>query len=353
MAGWAEWYSSVVTGERRGMDALLARAGLRLLSVPYALAAMLRNWCYDRGWFGSRRVPVPVLSVGNLTMGGTGKTPCVEYLAAVCRDRFQRRPVILSRGYGAAAGPNDEAMVLEENLPDVPHLQGRDRAALAETAIEELEADMLILDDGFQHRRLQRDCDIVLLDATRPLAREWVCPGGMLREPAAGLRRAHCAILTRCDQSNTVAEQRGWLARRFPKLPVAESIHAPVTWGPHDLPIDAFRDRPAAAFCGIGNPRAFEQTLAALGCRPSTTRVFPDHHNYTRTDVDDLTRWAETLPADAAILTTQKDWVKLRLDSLGGRTLAALRIGLKLTAGEPELHAKLESLLGEPPPLEP
>src|SRR4029077_10261881 len=140
-----------------------------------------RNLAFDHGWKTSVKVGVPVVSVGNLTLGGTGKTQCVEYLAKLFRGN-DLQVAILSRGYGMDRGPNDEALVLEENCPDVPHLQGPDRATLAQTAIEELESDLLILDDGFQHRRLHRDLDIVLIDATCPWGLGYLFPRGLLRE---------------------------------------------------------------------------------------------------------------------------------------------------------------------------
>lgn len=331
-------------GNRRGPMASLARCGLGLLSLPYSLVMRLRNGCFDLGWKKSHRAAVPVISVGNLTMGGTGKTPCVEYLARLCRDRLNRRPVILSRGYG-----NDEAMVLEENLPDVPHLQGADRVALATVAVEELEADVLVLDDGFQHRRLRRDLDVVLLDATRPLEHEHVVPRGFLREPRSGLKRADFAILTRCDQADDSDSQTAWLKRKYARLPFATSEHRPLDWQTlhaEPLPIESFANRPVAAFCGLGNPQAFRRTLESLGLEPSGFRTFADHHAYTRDDVEDLRRWAEVLPKDAAVLTTQKDWVKLRLADLAGRPLAALRIGLTLTDGEERLVRLLEERIG-------
>ena len=347
MAFSAESYHALISGQRRGLAAGFARAGLRLLSVPYGLGVRLRNRLYDSGWKKSIRAAVPVISVGNLTLGGTGKTPCVEYLAAFCRDRLNRRPVILSRGYGAGAGRIDEAMVLEENLPDVPHLQGRDRAALAITAMEELEAEVLILDDGFQHRRLERDFNIVLIDSTRPLNKESMFPRGLLREPISSLKRADFAILTRCDQSTSCVEQCDWLRSRFPNLPMATSVHRPIDWSDsQSRALDAFANQPVAAFCGLGNPNAFRGTLAALGYSPQDFRTYPDHHNYTKSDVDALRNWADALPANAAVLTTQKDWVKLRLNDLAGRPLAALRIGLALTSGEAELFAKLEEKIG-------
>src|SRR5205823_5210577 len=155
------------SGRKRGASASVLRGLLRLASVAYGWAAGLRNRLFDRGWKRSERVSAVVVSVGNLTLGGTGKTPCVEYLCRFTRD-LDLRVAILSRGYGTEHGRNDEALVLEENLPDVPHLQGADRIALARTAIEELESEVLVLDDGFQHRRLARDLDVVLVDATNP-----------------------------------------------------------------------------------------------------------------------------------------------------------------------------------------
>ena len=199
----AAQFQDLVRGRRRGFGPALARLGLTAASVPYGTAVRLRNRLFDAGWKARHRAAVPVVSVGNLTLGGTGKTPCVEYLARFYRDRGFR-VAILSRGYGggdaAGTGPNDEALVLEENLPDVPHLQGADRVALAGVAVEELEADLLILDDGFQHRRLARDLDVVLLDATDPFGQGRLFPRGLLREPASSLRRADAVLVSRCDQ---------------------------------------------------------------------------------------------------------------------------------------------------------
>jgi tetraacyldisaccharide 4'-kinase len=344
----AESYHALIRGERRGAAAALACASLRLLSVPYGLSMCVRNTLFDIGWKKLHRAAVPVVSVGNLTLGGTGKTPCVEYLAALCRDRLNRRPAILSRGYGSEAGRNDEAMVLEENLPDVPHLQGRNRVTLAAIAAEELEANVLILDDGFQHRRLKRDLDIVLLDATLPVREESMFPRGLLRESRSGLKRADFAILTRCDQSRDIDSQRDWLRRCYEKLPLATSVHRPLEWQIQcePQPLGSYQSKPVAAFCGLGNPSAFRRTLESLGYQPREFRTFPDHHNYARSDVEGLRRWANTLPHDAVVLTTQKDWVKIRLADLAGRPLAALRIGLTLTSGEEPLLEMLTEKIG-------
>ncbi|HJZ57729.1 MAG TPA: tetraacyldisaccharide 4'-kinase [Gemmataceae bacterium] len=334
----AEAFHALIRGERHGPVAALARLGLRLASWPYALGVWWRNRRYDRGK-SVRRAAVPVLSVGNLTLGGTGKTPCVEYAARFYRD-LGIQVAILSRGYGSDRGRNDEAMVLEENLPDVPHLQGPDRVTLADTAVEELESELLILDDGFQHRRLHRDLDIVLIDATCPPHRDYLFPRGTLREPASSLRRAGVIVLTRCDQVEPAAldATRRWLTDRFPGKPVVATEHRPTDLiggtEPESVEIETLRSRPVAGFCGIGNPAAFRRTLEGLGATVVEFRSFPDHHPYTHEDVDDLRAWTDRLPADAVVATTQKDWVKLRLPDLAGRPLRAVRIGLAFRDGQ-------------------
>ena len=338
-------YLHLVSGEARGPWPMLERLGLRAASVPYGLAVRLRNAAYERGWLSSERVPVPVVSVGNLTAGGTGKTPCVEHVARFYRG-LDRRVAILSRGYGGAGAANDEALVLEENLPDVPHLQGADRVALARTAVEELQSEVLLLDDGFQHRRLARDLDLLLIDATAPWGHGYLLPRGLLREPPSSLRRAGVLVLTRCDQ--TPAEQRERLrqtiTRIAPHVPVVETTHRPVELSNSEsdnAPLDLLREGPAAAFCGLGNPEAFRRSLLDLGARLEDFRVYPDHHAYTREDVEELRRWASGLPAGAAIVTTQKDLVKLRLSRLGDRALWCLRIRLRVESGQDVLDGRL------------
>lgn len=335
---------ALIRGERRGPLAGLGRLGLRMASWPYGLAMRARNALYRRGWKASHRAGVPVVSVGNLTLGGTGKTPCVEFIARFYRD-LNIRVAIVSRGYGVEEGRNDEAMILEENLPDVPHLQDPDRVAAARRAVEELESELLVLDDGFQHRRLHRDLDVVLIDATRPPTRDYLFPRGTLREPASGLRRAAAIVLTRCDQAaaEELAALRDWLGRRFPGKPVASTEHRPVelTGGTVAETVESMRGRAVGAFCGIGNPAAFRHTLESLGARVVEFVTFGDHHCYSRDDVADLTQWANRLPPDALVATTQKDWVKLRVPELAGRPLRAVRIGLAFREGQEEFEAVL------------
>ncbi len=344
-----EYYLALIRGERRGLAAALQRGGLGLISGPYGWGVRLRNWLFERGWKRQQAAAVPVVSVGNLSLGGTGKTPCVEYVARFFRRRGLR-VAILSRGYGASGGPNDEALVLEANLPDVPHLQGPDRLALAATAVAKLQSQVLVLDDGFQHRRLVRDLDLVLLDATAPWGHGGLFPCGLLREPPTSLRRAQVILLTRCDlvgreEIECLKEE---IQRLAPGVPIAESSHRPVGWinaRGEVQPLEALQPGPVAAFCGIGNPDAFRRTLRQLGRESIGWRTFPDHHVYVRTDIDELCGWARQQPADTVVVTTQKDLVKLRLDRLGDRDLWALQIQLHFTAGQEVLDDKLQKIM--------
>jgi tetraacyldisaccharide 4'-kinase len=341
----------LINGQRRGLWPGLQRVGLHLVSFPYGWAVRLRNGLYGSGWKRSNQAAVAVVSIGNLTLGGTGKTPCVEYVARLYRQH-DLRVAILSRGYGSQEGRNDEALVLEENLPDVPHLQGADRSALARIAVEELESEILILDDGFQHRRLKRDLDLVLVDATDPWGHGYLFPRGLLREPLGSLRRADVVLLTRSDQvdQGTLARIQRTVVSHAPNVPMARASHKPVELcnGQNAAPLEALKAHPVAAFCGIGNPQAFRQTLTNLGAELSDFLIFPDHHAYTRADVEELRGWARKQAKQCIVVTTQKDLVKLRLAQLGGRALWALRIWLHVEDGDEMLQKKILSVVRSP-----
>lgn len=284
--------------------------------------ARLRAAGYERGWLPSVRVAVPVVSVGNLSAGGTGKTPCVAFLAR----EFQRRgwcAGVLSRGYraprGASERENDEARWLESALPGVERVQDPERVAGARVLIER-GVDVILLDDGFQHRRLARDLDLVLLDATRP----WglpppprggapVCaclPRGLLREPPAALGRADALVITRADQADARALEalRAALAVLAPGRPILSATHRPARLsGPDGVPLalDELRGREVELVSALGNPEAFQRTVESLGARVLGHRVFPDHHDYGPEDLAGAEvsgRW---------LVTSEKDGVKL------------------------------------------
>lgn len=318
-------------------------------SVFYSLAVRARNLAFELGWMKVLRAQVPVVSLGNLTTGGTGKTPFAAFIARWYRERGIR-VCFLSRGYGAAPGAaNDEALVLELLCPDVPHLQSADRVQSAQIACEELESQLLILDDGFQHRRLARDLDIVLIDALNPWGHGFLLPRGLLREPLSGLRRADLVVVTRIDQAS--AEQVEAICRRVAALRRSSDIVC-VAFPPARLVnaagvterLESLHGQSVAAFCGIGNPKAFESSLLQAGMQVAAFRAFPDHHPYSRQDIDDLIRWAAAAGSVVAVVTTQKDLVKIGLERLGNRPLWAVEIGVQVVSGAELLDAKLGAI---------
>ncbi len=327
----------------------MLRGLLRIGECFYAAAARWRNRRYDRGAAAIRHVDVPVVSVGNLTLGGTGKTPMVEWLAGWFRGRGVRVAVV-SRGYGAEDGEeNDEARQLRRLLPDVPHVQDADRVAAAERAIREFQAELIVLDDAFQHRRIARELDIVLLDALEPFGFGHVFPRGTLREPLAGLRRADVVVLSRADLLGPGERAAIWrtVAGHAPAALRAETIHAPRELTAADgkrTPLETIRGQSVAAFCGIGNPAGFRHTLETCGCRVAGFRAFPDHHRFTPKDLEMLAGWSRGFEA-SAVLCTCKDLVKLNAEQVAGRPLLGVRIELEFRGGQEALESRLKSIL--------
>lgn len=343
----ADFYD-LASGRKRGMLPALMRTGLAAASFGYRQAVLVRNKLYDHHPALVHQVAVPVVSIGNLTVGGTGKTPMVKWIARRLRERGVR-VALVSRGYGAEQGArNDEALELEQALPDVPHLQNPDRVAAAQTAIEELESQLILLDDGFQHRRLGRDLDIVLLDATCPFGFDWLLPRGTLREPIAGLRRAQVVCLTRSDRID--AEQRAEIRQRVSQIAPAalwcEATHQPtklIDSVGNESPLDSFRGRKVAGFCAIGNPQAFRATIESLGGNVVSWQEMPDHHNFTAEDIQQLEQQVRSAKADLAVCT-HKDLVKIQIETLASVPLRAVVVEMQVTEGERLLEQQLESL---------
>jgi tetraacyldisaccharide 4'-kinase len=342
-------FRALASGQRRGPRAASLRMALRLAEIPYTLVVRWRNFGYDRGHIPISRAEVPVISVGNLTLGGTGKTPLVAWIARWLRAR-DLRVTLISRGYGAEQGArNDEALELEQKLPDVPHLQNPDRVAAARTAVEEFECQVILLDDGFQHRRLARDLDIVLLDALSPFGFDHVFPRGMLREPPSSLRRAQVIALSRADMVSD--EQRGQIRARAERYNVIaawiEMRHAPqslLAASGRSTTCESLAGRRIAAFCGIGNPAGFRHTLVECGYDVGELREFPDHHAYERDDIDSLGHWAREKRA-SALVCTHKDLVKLGVDEIAGIPLWAVEIGLDILSGQQALEECLAGVV--------
>lgn len=331
----AESFRRLADGSLTGPGATIARVALATLALPYGLVASARNALYDRGLLAVGRIDVPIISVGNVTVGGTGKTPLVVW---VCRRlaALGRRPAVVSRGYGARRGEaSDEAAELSILLPGVDHVANRDRLAAVRTATGR-QADVIVLDDGFQHRRLHRDLDLVAIDASDPFGCGHLLPRGLLRESVAGLARADAIVLTRAssvDEARREAIHAAVERARGGRRPAAwlETEHRPTTIrtaGGETLPLDSIRGRRVAAFCGIGNPAAFRRTLADAGAEIVGFRGFADHHRYRPAELDELGSWADRVGA-GHLLTTLKDLVRIRLDRLGGVPLCAIEVAIE------------------------
>ncbi|MCC6491965.1 MAG: tetraacyldisaccharide 4'-kinase [Pirellulales bacterium] len=341
----------MASGRQRGVAGSLARLALRAASIPYGWGVGRRNRRYDCGRAEIVRSPAPVVSIGNLTVGGTGKTPMVQWLARYLRQQGLR-VAILSRGYGAdQGGVNDEALELELSLPDVPHLQNPDRAASAQVAVEELASQILVLDDGFQHRRLARDLDVVLLDASQPFGFDYLLPRGLLRESPTGLARAGVVVLSRADMVDQHARQA---VRRRVQAYAPRAVWCEVQHQPAELldssgrrrPLADLAGQPVAAICGIGNPAGFRHTLCSLGAALVAWREFPDHHDYRREDLEQIAAIARQANA-VAVVCTRKDLVKLRTPTIGGIPLQALAVELKFLVGERDFVAALQPLVDQ------
>ena len=343
-------HRSIMSGKRGDPIAMAMRAVLRMASVPYAIAVRQRNRNYDRQVADIQQCEVPVISVGNLTTGGTGKTPIVCLLAKRFREQGLR-VAIVSRGYGRGdADANDEAMELHARLPDVPHIQNPDRVAAARIAIEELEAQIVLMDDGFQHRRLHRDLDLVVIDATCPFGFGYQLPRGLLRESIHGLSRADAVLITRCQavDPTTIETIRKTISTYNAAIPILASNHTPIgllEYPETNLPLRNIDQQKVAVLSAIGNPDAFEHTVRQCGATVQTARHLPDHDPYDPETVASLRDWARQLGDEITyIVCTHKDLVKLQTDRLGGRRLVALQIDLTLQSDVHEFDEMLDHI---------
>ena len=348
-------FRRLISGQTRGSTASLFRTGLGILEVPYASAVVIRNFLYDIGVFQTRRLDIPILSVGNLTLGGTGKTPMVAWLCRFFLDQGLR-PGIISRGYGKAdGGVNDEFLELAFQFPNVVHRQNPNRVAAAEEFLRNQDADVLILDDAFQHRRIARDSDIVLLDALEPFGFEHVFPRGTLREPISSLRRAQFVLLSRAD---TISEERrlslrDQVLRIAPHVVWGEVAHVPsslVSLSRQEHDVTEIFGKRVLGFCGIGNPTAFRTTLERCGAEVVEFVVFPDHHRFTAAELRFLGETATKLQVNGTVCT-MKDLVKIDdSEAFGDSPLHAVAIRMQfLTEPEPVVPAWPVSLRASTP----
>ncbi len=308
---------------------------------------------YDFGLLKARRLPCRIISVGNLTVGGTGKTPTVEYLAKNIRDQGQR-VCIISRGYkrrqkglvlvsdgreplAGAENGGDEPYLLAKKLPGVPVIVDADRIRGASYAVDHFSPDVLILDDAYQHRRIARDVDVVLIDARHGFGNGFLLPAGPLREPKSALKRADCVLLTKLDKGEFTA-RLGDIVRNHGNAVLAGAVHRPLAFFDLDeriLDLNQIAGKKVLAFSGIARPDSFYELLERLGASVVVFKRFKDHHFYTPEDKRTINALAEQ-HAVGCLVTTEKDKVRFSPEDFI-LPVWTLMIELQVSYGETDL----------------
>jgi tetraacyldisaccharide 4'-kinase len=318
---------------------------LYLLSLPYGWAVRARSLLYSLELLKTKTIPCPVISVGNLTVGGTGKTPLVMTLAKVLMGRGI--PVaILSRGYKRTRTPEpvvsdgkslflspeesgDEPFLMAQVCKGVPVLVGKDRFANGRIALQQFGTKGLLLDDGYQHLPLHRDLDILLIDSHIGFGDKNLLPRGILREPLSHLRRAHLFLLTKVDDLETARPLEKQIRKIHPQAQVFHSDYQPVSLvGPHgEEELDLPKGKKVLALSGIANPDSFSSLLRKCGMEIVSEVIFPDHHLYHPKDLSSIKEKSKGVDW---IVTTEKDMLKLRRLSIDDLPIRSLRIEMKI-----------------------
>ncbi|MBN2591348.1 MAG: tetraacyldisaccharide 4'-kinase [Sedimentisphaerales bacterium] len=360
-------YIKLISGQTKGFWAGLVYIIFIGISKIYSAIIRLRNILYDKHIFKIHRTKAVVISIGNITAGGTGKTPLVAWLCNQIQTNLRHKTkdqrlneynlAILTRGYKTTQNSKlktqnyvDEPALLAENCPDVNVVINPKRVIGASEAIGKYNSNVLIMDDGFQHRRLARNLDIIAIDATCPFGYGKIIPAGLLREPLSSLQRADATVITRCDQvpEEILEEIENNLRNIKPEFPIARSIHKAVSINTIDkrqISLDEYKNRKVFAFCGIGNPDSFIKTLKNMDYDVVGSKIFDDHYNYTDNCLADLTKQSQSSGAEI-MLTTQKDFTKIRLlASAQSLPLAYLAIEIKFLSGQDKLRSLIEGTL--------
>jgi tetraacyldisaccharide 4'-kinase len=339
-----------IQGQRLGTDPWAGVLGFA--SSAYGLGIHIRRWCFAQRFLRVRKLPRPVISVGNLCVGGTGKTPLVILLADLLKA-WGHSGAVLSRGYGrksrrvvqvvsdgrgilcTVTEAGDEPLMMAHRLPDVWIWVGSDRHRVGVAALERGSPDVYLLDDGFQHQRLYRDLEIVVLRAPRPLGNGKLIPAGPLREPPEAVKRAQLVVINSGDITYGAADAVDTVRALCPCVPIVRARYRPHSlWKVGDgmrISLDALKGRRVAAVGGIGHPRGLERTLDALGARVARSLFFPDHHWYTPKDIE---RIRGLFPHVEAVVTTEKDAWKLRETGIGDADMWALRVDMEVQEAE-------------------
>jgi tetraacyldisaccharide 4'-kinase len=297
------------------------------LSYIYSLGSRLRVSLYRNNILKTHSLPVPCISVGNITLGGTGKTPFTQWLAYLIKKKI----AILKRSYG------DEDRIYEDEGLRI--FTGRNRVTLAKKAVDE-GFEVILLDDGFQYLNLKRNLDIVLINGLNPFGNGFLFPAGTLREPLSALTRGDIFCITRIDQCQNIEVIYNVIHRFAPQKPIIEAVHKPESlFSKENREVDMqfLRGREVLALCAIGSPISFELTLESLGAKVERVIRFLDHHSYTHRDIKTIERLSEKLP----VITTEKDWAKIRKFKLNF-PVYILKIHIEIKKGEEVLRNEIQ-----------
>lgn len=318
-----------------------------ILSFFYLGVISFRNWLYDKKIFKETKLPCPVLSVGNITVGGTGKTPCVILLARILQKNGFK-PAVISRGYGGRSvnsvnivsngerilldseTAGDEPYLIAQELKNVPVVTGANRIATGKAAIDKFGANVIICDDAMQHRQIFRDINLVLLDNQSLNEKNRMLPRGRLREPIKELKRADAIIFTRTNESQQADKKIGEIIK---SVPIFESIHKPKDIIRADFneikPVSELKEKKIKAFCGIAKPDSFRKILLSAGARILSFDVFPDHHRYKKGELEKIRNGFISCNADY-LITTEKDAVRLENYPEFIKILSVLRVEMEI-----------------------
>jgi tetraacyldisaccharide 4'-kinase len=337
-------------------DAPVVSSGLAALSAAYRLALAVRERAYHWGLLRTGRLPCPVISIGNITLGGSGKTPMAE-LVVRCLRELGAAPAVVSRGYGRATrgvhvvadragvkleprAAGDEPVLLAEQLPGVPVVVGESRLDAARVATERCGATAIVLDDGFQHRTLYKDLEIVVVNGRTPWGNNRLFPQGMLREPLSALRRGDLVVVTNPPDAAAVERTIRTIRQHNERAQVLTAVYevtdAHEAGSARREDAGGLAGRHLLAFAGLGSPRGFAETLATAGVRVAGLVEYPDHYWFTERDLGDLEAQARAIGAEG-LITTEKDWVRLRERTPRSIPVWVLSVRLRLESGREAL----------------
>lgn len=335
---------------------------LRNLSLPYLLITQVRIYLYKIGVFSTHQLGCPVISVGNLTLGGTGKTPVVEYIARFFLNKGLR-PVVLTRGYGRPdesaiavvsngkeillkpVEAGDEPYLLAENNPTLPIVVGKNRFKAGKEAINKFNPDVIILDDGFQYLSLARDLNVVLLNSIRSLENSHIFPAGNLREPVSALNRADVVLYTHADELPHCSSDNLPINKDILKLKTVHSLDKIVCLANQKmLPPEELSKKKTVLFCGIGEPDSFRSKVEQYEAEIVYFKSYPDHYVYKLSDLRFIHKIADELKADY-ILTTQKDAVKIKDIISAFPAIHMVQIKIEFSEGEDKFQEALLSMV--------